>query len=262
MGRASYPRIGRQPVVMSLIPPTVGTFPPTVGTIVITEGFHSWLCNTQDVIHRIQVAQDKVQVDKLKDNYLHSPHNVKAYRYIKHQYSSPMVALENDCGQYEPVAMDKILRDAWDKIYKGNSSDHQQMVQNYLTKYSEYLYVAPTFDLPHLDADMLFQVVHEASDSALGLDQWTYNDLKFLPREVVQIIADMLTRIEQWGSGLSQCLQIRPICCQKIQMTHTPLLHTVSSCSLPPYTEYGLGPGSPTCSHGSKNDNLRVCMEA
>ena len=42
----------------------------------------------------------------------------------------------------EPGEIDQIMRDAWTKVYDGNTSDQQTLVDNFCTTYKEHIYIS------------------------------------------------------------------------------------------------------------------------
>ena len=110
-----------------------------------------------------------------------------------------MHALKDPQGRFvtSPDGIDALLRQAWDAIYAGNVSNVAQHVAHYITKYANYLYRSTTHHLaPLTGRDLQLEILHTANSSP-GLDLWTYNDLKLLPLEAFDMLAQLLNSIEQ-----------------------------------------------------------------
>eukprot|EP00973_Karenia_brevis_P047259 6559580-Karenia_brevis.AAC.1 len=52
---------------------------------------------------------------------------------------------------------------------------------DYLHKYSSFIYRSSPVALPPLTADDLYAIILACSQSAPGMDAWTYEDHKILP---------------------------------------------------------------------------------
>ena len=65
------------------------------------------------------------------------------------------------------------MRKAWDKVYNGNTSDQQQLVENFCSKYEGYIYNAEPMDIQPIDwQDTKWACTH-STQIAGGLGGWT-----------------------------------------------------------------------------------------
>ncbi len=75
--------------------------------------------------------------------------------------------------------MDQIAREAWAKVYRGNTWDKDRLVQNFLRKYDKYLYKAEASTVPPLDWREAKKSCCMNTDTSGGLDQWTKKELRW-----------------------------------------------------------------------------------
>ena len=95
-----------------------------------------------------------------------------------------------------PDGIDALLRQAWSSVYRGNVANVAEHVSRYFAKYSTFLYRSTTYQLgPLTGRDLQLEVLHAANTSP-GLDLWTYCDLKLLPIEAFDTLAQILDLIE------------------------------------------------------------------
>ena len=150
---------------------------------------------------------NKAARNAAKEDIINSPHKKAAYRKIAAAYSPPLLALQSNDGKYvtDPTQMDELIRRAWSGVFAGNVADPIKATNHYLNKYSTYLFRADPFVIGALDPDELQRTVCDCSPSAPGMDAWTFDDWKFLPREAFVHLCTLLTLTEnghQWPSQL------------------------------------------------------------
>ena len=118
-----------------------------------------------------------------------------------------MVAMQKPDGTYitDRQKVEDLVRSSWATVYAGNVANPMQATARYLHKHAAYIFKASPFKLAELDPDELHQVVLSCSPSAAGLDSWTYDDWKWLPREAFVQLCMLLTLVEnghQWPAQL------------------------------------------------------------
>eukprot|EP00973_Karenia_brevis_P053911 7488186-Karenia_brevis.AAC.1 len=61
-----------------------------------------------------------------KRNLLNSPWHRDAYKSIRADFTPPIVALQDDSGNFltKPADMDALLQHKWQHVYEGNMVDH------------------------------------------------------------------------------------------------------------------------------------------
>ena len=88
---------------------------------------------------RQKYVQDQVkeQQNQHKQNILGERYQRTAYKKLRPRVPKQPSVLTDDQGKYivHPDQIDQRLRDTWDKVFKGNSSDHFQLIQNYYNQY-------------------------------------------------------------------------------------------------------------------------------
>ena len=101
---------------------------------------------------------------------------------IKHDYTPHLQVLQRPTGQgafeagtytTDPVEIDQIMRQAWDKVYNGNTEDQQQLVDNFCSKYKEYIHEAEPADVQAIDWQDIKWACTHSTQTAGGLDGWT-----------------------------------------------------------------------------------------
>ena len=84
----------------------------------------------------------------------------------------------------DPEELDQIIREAYGKIYDGNSKDQEGLKEAYLRKYEQHIFTkkvaAEAETLTGKDLELTMQDVKE---TAAGLDQWAPADLKMLSQK-------------------------------------------------------------------------------
>eukprot|EP00973_Karenia_brevis_P051560 7160271-Karenia_brevis.AAC.1 len=120
-----------------------------------------------------------------------------------------MIALQRDDGSFatDPDKMDTLIRSTWEQVYRGNISNPISAVIEYVCKYAHYIFRAPSWTVPPLDAEELQDVISQCSQSAAGLDSWSYEDLKLLPLLAYQCLVPLLELIEEGAPWPDQLLR-------------------------------------------------------
>ena len=178
----------------------------------------------------------------------HSPHRKAAFKKIAATYSPPLVALRAEDGAYvtDPMKMDSLIRRAWSGIFAGNVADPWRATERYLHKYAEYLFRSAPFTICDLDPDELHRTVLDCSPSAPGMDTWTYEDWKWLPREAFIHLCTLLTLIEhghQWPAQLLHARSIQPACLPTTS-DHSYFIPCLGKTSFDAFANLDLGLGS------------------
>ena len=187
---------------------------------------------------------------KIRSRLQHSLHHTAFFHKIASLFTPPMVALKKSDGTYvtDPQKMDDLVCSSWATVYAGNVANPMQATAKYLHKYAAYIFKASPFKIAELDPDELRQVVLSCSPSAAGMDTWTYDDWKWLPREAFVQLCVLLTR--QDIRGLLNCYTRERPCSRRTQMLLLILLHVGFCLSRQYYIEYGPNYGCCTCKPG------------
>eukprot|EP00973_Karenia_brevis_P066631 9262960-Karenia_brevis.AAC.1 len=107
-----------------------------------------------------------------REAMLNSPHCKAAYGYVAHNFTPPLHVLQRPNASFctSPSTIDDLLRTSWDKVYSGNSTNHAQLVANYLIKYASLLFVSNAMDLPPITGEDPQDIIPNSDPSAPGLD--------------------------------------------------------------------------------------------
>ena len=100
-------------------------------------------------------------------------------------------------SEYE---IDELIRNAWDPIRQGNTTDVPKLIADIFNKYDKHIFKAEELDIGDLTAQDLMEECTHASHTAASMDQWHTSEYSLLPIEVFQILADFLNRVEREGS--------------------------------------------------------------
>ena len=96
-----------------------------------------------------------------------------------------------------PQEVDAIIRKAYGKIYKGNSSDQQATMEKYFEDYDKYVFKMPEAEVEDITGNDVKVICNEAKHTAGGMDQWTPADFTELSDLAYQHLADMMNAIEK-----------------------------------------------------------------
>ena len=104
--------------------------------------------------------------------------------------------------------MDKLLQHTWEPIFKGNSSNHNNLTDDFCGTYKDCIYKREnTFELEPLTGDDLRFTCRHASRSAKGLDNYEPAELAFLSVKTFDVIAKLLNLVEEcypWPTSMTQ----------------------------------------------------------
>ena len=106
-----------------------------------------------------------------------------------------------------PKEIDGIIRQAYGKIYKGNTDDVHGKTDLYMRKYEKYIYQARQARIEKLTGNDLKLTAQCTKESAAGLDQWTPGDLKMISDKAYEKLAAMLNMIlagAKWPTHLER----------------------------------------------------------
>ena len=73
--------------------------------------------------------------------------------------------------------MDKLVREAWQKVYDANASNQPQANADYFHKYAVFVFRVEVSTLPDIAPQELMDMARECSMS-ISRDSWTCDDLK------------------------------------------------------------------------------------
>ena len=138
-------------------------------------------------------------------------------RVVKQQHTQPMQAIQrppdpatpNQPGTYttEPGEIDSIIQAAWDPIYNGNTTNIQQLVDNFFLKYHTHIYQAPPTTVPDITWEEIKFACTHGNSSAPGMDGWTKLDLSWLSDKAFQWLATCFKSIEtthKWPTSMTK----------------------------------------------------------
>ena len=137
-------------------------------------------------------------------------------RALKTAAARPLVAVEipeeeqehGRKGTYatEPSQIDRIVREAWGKVYAGNFEREGEQTAAFLNKYQEQIFKSEEVELEDITAEQLKESCVGARKSVGGLDNWTPADFALLSDGAFQQLANMLNKIEagaEWPRGMA-----------------------------------------------------------
>eukprot|EP00973_Karenia_brevis_P048276 6701899-Karenia_brevis.AAC.1 len=105
----------------------------------------------------------------------------------------------------DPIKIDSIFRNAWNKIYNGSNNNHETLIKNYLDKYSRFLFQGEPTEIQPITAEGLFQMCKNYPTSKQGMDNLHPEDLRLLPIESLKLLAEILNLVEDgqpWPDSL------------------------------------------------------------
>ena len=95
-----------------------------------------------------------------------------------------------------PDEVDHILRQAWSKIYNGTKKNLHTLVEHFMAKYADYIFVAPEQPQEPIDANKFQHHCIHVANTAGGMDGWRPEDFKLLSPLAFKAMADILNAIE------------------------------------------------------------------
>eukprot|EP00969_Alexandrium_andersonii_P187095 8267599-Alexandrium_andersonii.AAC.1 len=98
------------------------------------------------------------------------------------------------------MQVDKIMREAWGRIYAGNIGCPHAQVATWYEKYGADVFQSAEYQVPPITASDVEECFAEAGPSAGGPDHWRPAELRLISRQACQALADMLNSIESGAS--------------------------------------------------------------
>ena len=98
----------------------------------------------------------------------------------------------------DPARIDAEFRKAW-LPYFCRSGQREASLEEFSFEVGGWFPLLPVFELPRLTGQMLSDVVHRKSATAGSLDGWCWRELKVLPVSWFDMLARILTLVEDTG---------------------------------------------------------------
>ena len=135
------------------------------------------------------------------DKLLFDKHQRQAYNKLKKQVPKQPSVLRNSQGEYvsHPEQVDKQMREAWDKVFQGNSSNHFKTIPEYYNLYQEHIYHGDQHEVPELTGEALKQACVHAQSSATGMDLWGPLEFALLSDVAFMWLVDTREAVENRG---------------------------------------------------------------
>ena len=136
--------------------------------------------------------------------------------------------------------MDKIARDAWEKVFRGNVKDDDKMTNEFIAKYSKYIYKQEEEQTQPLEwRDVKFACSN--TNSAGGLDVWTKKEPHMLSDEGFKWITQWLQLIEdttnEWPKDQRQARAV--FLCKDSNKAQDPMSYRIIKINSTFYRVYG-----------------------
>lgn len=135
------------------------------------------------------------------------------HRRLKGETAAPLVAVrrveKGPRGQQirtiatTPKEIDSIIRKGYWKIYKGNretGEDPEAFANKYMEDHKKYTFRQKELSLEQVRGEYVEEAIRGLKETAGGLDQWGPADLKLLPKEACNELANFFNMI---GGGAS-----------------------------------------------------------
>ena len=151
-----------------------------------------------DKVAQIEASARK-RIRETAAHRLNSPQGHKDIsRYLKQTFAQPLQALQTPDGIWttDPEELDQLIQQAWEPVYRGNSTNHSNLVETFVAKYAEFIYTAPAHPTNPIDPQDLQQASRENPDTAGGLDGFDKRDLRWVTARGFRHLADLLNHIE------------------------------------------------------------------
>ena len=107
----------------------------------------------------------------------------------------------------DPKEIDRILRQAWGEVYKGNKENPKEASVRFMSKFCKYIYNGPQFEIAAITAEDVEFECKNCAHSAAGTDGFEPGEMAMLSRSAYQIIADLLNLVEEgesWPDGMNE----------------------------------------------------------
>ena len=138
----------------------------------------------------------------------------------------------------KPSDIDKVVRQAWQHIYKGNVTEATTLFRNFIRKYDSYILKQDPFPVPDIEGPELLDEIRHAKPTIGGLDGWTPHELGIISAKAAQLLADLLNAIEKGASWPLPLLQARAAFLAKGTDVEDPLDYRVLSILSPIYRRW------------------------
>ena len=109
----------------------------------------------------------------------------------------------------KPMEVDEITTAAWQSIYSGNATDQQKLVDQFMHKYSTYIYKADQFIARDITAERLQAECTNARPSAGGMDQWAPDEMALLSLKAFKTLVSLLKLVENGAPWPQHCQHAR-----------------------------------------------------
>jgi len=125
------------------------------------------------------------------------------------EYKGAATMLKKPDGTYtaEPREMDKLLREAWDPIFRMYADKPEPEWEPFWERYGKYVHRVQ-MDVEDVTAETLRKVLaRQKTKSAAGMEGWRVGELKKLPTVLLERLAELFNVIEQtekWPSALTR----------------------------------------------------------
>ena len=105
-----------------------------------------------------------------------------AYKIVAGRNTKSIAILKDELGRLvsSPVQIDQMVRDSWAKIYQGKVTNVAQHITSHLTKYSRFLFVQPSVQVPDITIEDIRNTSSAYALTASGPDGWNPADLHSL----------------------------------------------------------------------------------
>ena len=125
------------------------------------------------------------------------------YKWLKGEsFAAPVTFLVGPDGT--PTAnlreMDSLLQDAWRPINRKYAEAAEPDPAEFLRRYGRHVRCVPMISGP-LTGRRLRRALMRMDPSALGLDGWSLEDLRALPDQLLEWLADLLREVDGKGGG-------------------------------------------------------------
>ena len=98
------------------------------------------------------------------------------------------------------------MRFAWKPIRDGNAEDHAQLVDNFFSKYGDYIYKAEEFNIGPIMLQDFKDECLGAKHTCASLEGWHNEEFALFSDYLLQLLVNFLNRAErmrQWPSSLT-----------------------------------------------------------
>ena len=133
----------------------------------------------------------------------------KVYKTLNTNKTAPLSYLRHKCTdtndpRHNTIVtdrreMDKMLRDAWADIRKGQAHNATKLVQHFLSNYTTHIFRDEEFQVQDITPDELMHACTSAKHTVASLDNWTTAEFALLPRSAFVLLADFLNLVEKEG---------------------------------------------------------------